>query len=76
MRADSHSLKPNAELTSYLAPPQQGAFRKPSKCDSKIDINGEVKGCLGQHADVRIMPTSRWVPHSGGGARCDEVGII
>src|SRR5262249_36456402 len=28
------------------------------------------------YADVRIMPTSRWMPHSGGGARCDEVGII
>jgi putative transposase len=32
--------------------------------------------CWLQHADVRIMPTSRWMPGSGGGDRCDEVGII
>jgi hypothetical protein len=60
MRADSHSLKPNAELTSYLAPPQQGAFRKPSKCDSKIDINGEVKGCSGHKARSFRVDGEEW----------------
>jgi hypothetical protein len=35
-----------------------------------------IQRCQIQHADIRIMPTSGWMPRSRGGARCDGVGII